>query len=501
MIGEKVNNYIIESLLGEGGMGNVYMAKHESMDRRVAIKAILPELFTNEEIRQRFLNEAATMSKLQHTNIVAMYDYVSNDKGLFLIMEYVDGQPLSSYLQKMGGAIEEDLAIEITKQVVSACSHAHKNGVIHRDIKPANIMITNDGVVKILDFGIAKMMNEEVNKLTKTGTQLGTVHYMSPEQVKGEKITPGTDIYAIGVTLFQMVTGSKPYEGLTTEYQIYDKIVKEPLPDARSINSELTEFIQKVIVKSTRKEAENRFRDCAQFLVVLSDKASYMAKKSEPKQPVAKVPPTEVQKAPITNIKSVAPKSGSNSWMGYAALGLAVLLILFMIAYVMDPWMINVSAYSNVVIIIVLLGAASITIGILAIVKGVKMLEKGTGVGAITFAFLAMVMLDFVDYSDVDYSDDYEDALRELEQLMEGDLYEEEASSLNNWSSDDMDKAKAYADFSHSLYPADTASASLVLDGYIECFINDLESSYSSWDQVPESVKEERVQYCHGIYY
>ncbi|MDG1657055.1 MAG: serine/threonine-protein kinase, partial [Crocinitomicaceae bacterium] len=167
MIGKKINNYTIEKLLGEGGMGNVYLARHGGMDRKVAIKAILPELVSKEEVKKRFLVEASTMSKLQHQSIVTLYDYVSNEDGLFLIMEFVDGIQLDEYMKKLGKPIEEELAIEFTKQVVSACNHAHERGVVHRDIKPQNVMITSGGEVKILDFGIAKMMDDEVNNLTK----------------------------------------------------------------------------------------------------------------------------------------------------------------------------------------------------------------------------------------------------------------------------------------------------------------------------------------------
>ena len=298
MIGKKINNYTIEKLLGEGGMGNVYLAHHEGMDRKVAIKAILPELVSKEEVKKRFLVEASTMSKLQHQSIVTLYDYVSNENGLFLIMEFVDGIQLDEYMKKLGKPIEEELAIEFTKQVVSACNHAHERGVVHRDIKPQNVMITSGGEVKILDFGIAKMMDDEVNNLTKTGTQLGTVYYMSPEQVKGEKITPATDIYAIGITLYQMVTGVKPYADLTTEYQIYDHIVKNDLPDARTLNTGVSNYLSKVIYKATRKSVSDRFLNCTDFSKVLDNQNELRAKYSD-----VKYKPTE------TVQKEVEPQS------------------------------------------------------------------------------------------------------------------------------------------------------------------------------------------------
>ncbi len=278
MIGFNINQYEILALLGEGGMGNVYLAEDKKVGRKVAIKIILPHLAKNEHVRDRFIMEAKTMARLQHVNIVTLYDYVVNDEGLFLIMEYVDGNPLDEYMKNIGKAIDEDLAIEVTKQVVSACNHAHSKGVVHRDIKPGNIIINKEGTVKILDFGIAKIIDEEVSKLTKTGLQIGTVYYMSPEQVQGSEITAKTDIYSIGVTLYQMVTAINPYKQFSTEFQIYKKIVDEPLPDVRDIHSELSPFINMVIQKATEKKPENRFKNCEEFFNTLSNKAEYLSK-------------------------------------------------------------------------------------------------------------------------------------------------------------------------------------------------------------------------------
>lgn len=487
MIGHKINNYVIESLLGEGGMGNVYLAKHESMDRLVAIKAILPELFTNEEVRKRFLNEAATMAKLQHTNIVGMYDYVSNDDGLFLIMEFVDGEPLSSYLDKMGGAVEEDLAIEITKQVVSACSHAHQNGIIHRDIKPANIMVTNEGVVKILDFGIAKMMSEEVNKLTKTGTQLGTVHYMSPEQVKGETVTPATDMYAIGVTLFQMITGAKPYSNLTTEYQIYDKIVKEDLPDPRTINSSLTEFIHKVVRKATRKDPSERFADCEQFLKVLNDKSGYMAKTQVEQPKPAVTEQTRVQAVTEKTVIQTPPvqQEAKSGWLGFTSIGLAFLLFVFVVDYVMYPWMLNVSVYGTAAAFVIILGLVAITLGIIGVVKDQKMIGKGSGIGGIVFAFLAIVFLAFVDYGDLSIYDDLDEF---------GEYYDSGEMGYYEWTTEDLIQANLYAE--EYLYFYVDTTAVLVLDGYEECFVNYMQANYTDWSSIPEDAKQAKAQDC-----
>jgi len=264
MIGKKILNYEIVSLLGEGGMGNVYLAEHAQLGRKVAIKMLHPKLASNESLRKRFLNEASAMAHLQHPNIVGLLDYVESDDGLFLIMEYVQGEELDIHIREVSGPIEEKKAKVLMAEILDAFDYAHKQGIVHRDIKPSNILMTKDGGVKVLDFGIAKMMDDD-KSMTKTGTQMGTVLYMSPEQVKGEKIDARTDIYSLGVTLFQMITGRAPYSGDTTEYEVYTQIVKEPLPKASSIYPGVSAIIDSIISRATEKDRQNRFQSCQEM--------------------------------------------------------------------------------------------------------------------------------------------------------------------------------------------------------------------------------------------
>lgn len=265
MIGKQILSYKIESLLGEGGMGNVYLASHVTLDRKVAVKSILPQLVKNEEIKSRFLNEAKTMSKLQHPNIVALYDYYTGEEGLFLFMEYVEGKELHDYLIDLGKPLDEDLSVAFMKQILSAFSHAHKKGIVHRDIKPSNILIGNDGEIKILDFGIAKILGEGGHNLTKTGTQVGTVYYMSPEQVEGKPVSHLSDIYSIGVTMYQLLTMVNPYKNCTTEFEIYKKITGDKLPDVTELNPALSDSMVKIIHKATAKDPKDRFQSCQEF--------------------------------------------------------------------------------------------------------------------------------------------------------------------------------------------------------------------------------------------
>ena len=271
MIGTRILNYEIKSLIGEGGMGAVYMAEHLQVNRKVAIKVLHPKFLKNEEIKQRFKNEAATLSHLHHPNIVGLFDYLEDESGLYLIMEYVDGVQLDDYIINTTGPMPEEKAIPLIKQILSAFAYAHEKGVVHRDIKPANIIITKTNEVKILDFGIAKILGES-NNMTKTGTQMGTVFYMSPEQVQGKKADVRSDIYSLGVTFYQMLTGVNPYQNITTEYEVYTKIVKEDLPPANQIYPGVSAYLVSILKFALEKDPDLRFQNCNEILKALEDK-------------------------------------------------------------------------------------------------------------------------------------------------------------------------------------------------------------------------------------
>jgi len=275
MIGKRILNYEIKKLLGEGGMGNVYLAEHTQLGRKVAVKSLHPQLVKNEGLRARFKNEASTMAHLQHPKIVTLYDYVEEKDGLFLVMEFVEGLPLDEYIKEKSGPIPSEIAIPMMMQILDAFSYAHSKGIVHRDIKPSNIIISDRDEIKILDFGIAKLLSEAGNKLTKTGTQMGTVFYMSPEQVQGKDIDIRSDIYSLGVTFYQMLTGISPYDGMTTEFEVYSKIVSEPLPNASSLYPGVPEFLDKVILKATAKNKADRFQSCEEF-------SGYLSKRETP---------------------------------------------------------------------------------------------------------------------------------------------------------------------------------------------------------------------------
>ena len=252
-------------------MGNVFLAEHTLVGHKVAIKSLHLNLVNNKELKDRFREEAKTLAKMNHPGIVRLNDYIEQQDGIFLIMEYVDGRELSDYVQNITGPIVEDKLVKIFIQLLKAFKYAHIMNIIHRDIKPSNVIIDKDENVKILDFGIAKIL-EDTKSLTKTGTQLGTVYYMSPEQVKGDKnIDQRSDIYSFGVTSLHLASGQNPYNESNTEYHILNKIVNEPLPKASSIYPGVSERMEEIIAKATAKDPKDRYQNCDEFIKALEN--------------------------------------------------------------------------------------------------------------------------------------------------------------------------------------------------------------------------------------
>jgi serine/threonine protein kinase len=260
----KIPNYNIIKEIGSGGMGTVYLAEHTLIKRKVAIKSLKQDLIKNEQLKERFKKEATALAQLEHPNIVRLNEYIEQQDGIFLIMEYVEGLPLDEHINKVSGPINEEELIPMFCELLDAFEYAHNNKIIHRDIKPSNIIVNKDGYVKVLDFGIAKIM-DETNSMTKTGTQMGSIFYMSPEQVKGQKVNNLSDIYSLGVTLFQMGTGKAPYDPTSNEYEVFQKIDKEPLPNASTIYPGISEKINDIIQKATSKNVTDRFQSCKEF--------------------------------------------------------------------------------------------------------------------------------------------------------------------------------------------------------------------------------------------
>lgn len=248
MIGKTISHYKILDKLGEGGVGVVYKAEDIKLKRLVALKFLPPHFSFNSEAKVRFFHEAQSASALDHPNICTVYEIDETDDGqLFISMAHYEGETLKEKISN--GELQTEEAINIAIQICEGLEKAHKNNIIHRDIKPANIFITKDGVVKILDFGLAKTKGQ--TQLTQMGATLGTVDYMSPEQTRGNIVDKRSDIWSLGVMLYQMLTGELPFRGDYEQAIIYSILNEEA--DLSKIPEEIIPIVQKAITKSSEE--------------------------------------------------------------------------------------------------------------------------------------------------------------------------------------------------------------------------------------------------------
>lgn len=264
MIGKEILNYTIVSFVGKGGMGSVYLAEHKYIkQQKVAIKVINADM-VNDFTRTRLQQEAEALARLNHPNIVHFLDYHIDETGnIYLIEEYAEGVSLEKYINEINGLIVEDRICGFFEPILDAMSYAHKMHIVHRDLKPSNIIIMEDGTPKILDFGIATLMRDDAQE---DGLIMGTPSYMSPEQVKGENLDARSDIYSLGVVLYQMLTGAVPYDTTTmSEFEINRHVVEEPLPRLKSYYKYISDAVQKVVDKATQKNKAKRYQNCAEF--------------------------------------------------------------------------------------------------------------------------------------------------------------------------------------------------------------------------------------------
>ncbi|GAA0612669.1 serine/threonine protein kinase PrkC [Virgibacillus siamensis] len=247
--------YKIQETIGGGGMANVYLGTDVILDREVAIKVLRLEYAHDEEFIARFDREAKAATSLSHPNIVNIYDVGEEDDILYMVMEYVNGMTLKEYIQRFGPInIEESL--DIMKQVASAIAHAHANGIVHRDIKPQNILIDTYGQVKVTDFGIAMAMS--ATALTQTNSVMGSVHYLSPEQARGGMATKKSDVYSLGIVLFELLTGRLPFSG-ETPVSIALKHLQSDTPSVKRFNPDVPQSVENIVLKATAKDPFHRF--------------------------------------------------------------------------------------------------------------------------------------------------------------------------------------------------------------------------------------------------
>ena len=250
--------YKIQTLIGTGGMAAVYLAKDLILDRLVAIKVLRLDFRQNNDAMRRFRREALSATQLTYPNIVGVYDVGQSQEMNYIVMEYVEGTDLKDYIRQRG-ALHPIEAVRIMMQIVSAIAAAHQNRIIHRDIKPQNILIDREGNVKITDFGIAVALSD--TSLTQTNTLLGSVHYLSPEQARGGMATIQTDIYALGIVLYELLTGRVPFDG-ESAVSIALKHFQEPLPPVVNPTAMVPQSLENIVLKATAKDPMNRYRSC-----------------------------------------------------------------------------------------------------------------------------------------------------------------------------------------------------------------------------------------------
>lgn len=260
--GQKINDrYEIVRVLGEGGMANVYLAIDTILDRKVAVKVLRGDLATDEKFVRRFQREALSASSLNHPNIVEMYDVGEDDGDFYIVMEYVEGKNLKQ-LVKRRTKLSIPEVIDIMKQLTDGIAHAHDSFIIHRDIKPQNMLILDNGLVKITDFGIAVALNS--TQLTQTNSVMGSVHYLPPEQAAGKGATFKSDIYALGIMMYELITGKLPFKG-ENAVEIALKQLKEPIPSIREDDDSIPQSVENIVLKACAKNPKNRYENAREM--------------------------------------------------------------------------------------------------------------------------------------------------------------------------------------------------------------------------------------------
>ncbi len=268
MIGREIGGrYRLDAPLGEGGMSTLWRAVDQQLDREVAVKILRPQYSTDPGFAARFRQEARAAASLSHPNIVSVYDYGTDPDGetQYIVMEVVNGQDLAAILRERGRLSTDD-AVQVAIAVASALEAAHRRGIVHRDVKPGNILITNEGDVKVTDFGIARAVSEA--SMTVTGTTLGSVHYFSPEQARGDEVTGRSDVYALGIVLYEMLTGRRPFEGDSAAGVALKRLTDDP-PRPMVAGQPLPPGLEAILRRALEREPARRFPDAGSFAEAL----------------------------------------------------------------------------------------------------------------------------------------------------------------------------------------------------------------------------------------
>jgi serine/threonine-protein kinase len=331
----RTGDYEILGVLGAGGMGKVYKVRNVLSDRIEAMKVLLPDLADQKELADRFLREIKVLASLNHPNIAALRTALKVDNQLVMIMEYVEGTTLAARLEE--GPISWGDALAYMDQVLAALSYAHQKNVIHRDIKPANMMLTPSGMVKLMDFGIARSGRDLGH--TMTGTTLGSLAYMSPEQVNCGPIDARSDLYSVGVSLYEMVTGQKPFKGESNFDIMQAQLQQLPRPPVE-LSASLPPSLNQIILKAMSKEPAQRFQSAEEFRNALKNVAASLGTKGATVPLVASQLPSASSPAvaaPMMQMSQPQPKGVGHRGL-YIALGAAIVLVVMVAAGFSAPW-------------------------------------------------------------------------------------------------------------------------------------------------------------------
>ena len=334
--GQKINDrYEIIRILGEGGMANVYLANDTILNRKVAVKVLRGDLANDEKFVRRFQREALSASSLNHPNIVEIYDVGEDDGNFYIVMEYIDGKNLKQLIKRRTKLTLPEV-IDIMKQLTDGIASAHDSFIIHRDIKPQNMLILDNGLVKITDFGIAVALNS--TQLTQTNSVMGSVHYLPPEQAAGKGATFKSDIYSLGILMYELVTGSLPFKG-ENAVEIALKQMKEPIPSVREFDPSIPQSVENIILKACAKNPKNRYENvrdmhndlcnCLDESMANVDKIEYEYKEYEIS--TKKIKEVEKEEEDIKPVKKKEKSSNKAAWIIGIIVGILIIAAITLI--------------------------------------------------------------------------------------------------------------------------------------------------------------------------
>ncbi|MBI4580001.1 MAG: serine/threonine protein kinase [Planctomycetes bacterium] len=288
LIGQQIDRYLVKKLLGEGGMARVYLAVDTQSDSKVAMKTLKPQYRADHNMSTRFEREARSMSRLQHEHVVRVLDFPSHGPGRAIVMEYAPGGSLRDRLMAAKSTrrpIPIDEAVDLVRQAAAGCAAAHAIGIVHRDLKPSNLLFDTDGRIKVADFGTI-MVVEGTTWLTGVGQQIGTPGYMSPEQCRGERVTAASDVYSLGVTLFELLTSQLPFEvEEASPFAMMLKHISEPIPDPRTLRSDVPDGLATVVFRCLAKHPGDRYPNAGDLAQALLDYPRAAARTAEAATP------------------------------------------------------------------------------------------------------------------------------------------------------------------------------------------------------------------------